>query len=158
MTSGYSIRRFHPVSKKYKAHTGIDYGSPMGTPIFATASGRVVFSGWKTGYGNLIILKHPNGYLTYYGHCSRLIARKGDIVEQSQTIAKVGQTGVATGPHVHYEVRVKGKPINPNSVKRKSGTPVKPELLPAYHQMIADRMSRVEKLLEREEKTILALP
>ena len=158
MTSGYSIRRFHPVSKKYKAHTGIDYGSPMGTPIFATASGRVVFSGWKTGYGNLIILKHPNGYLTYYGHCSRLIARKGKLVEQGQVIAKVGQTGVATGPHVHYEVRVNGKPINPNRVKKTRGTPVKPELLPVYHQMVKERLLVMEEQIQDNEKTTIALP
>ena len=158
LTSGYSIRRFHPVSKKYKKHTGIDYGAPQGTPIFATASGRVVFSGWKTGYGKLIILKHPNGYQTYYGHCSKLIARKGELVEQGQVIAKVGQTGIATGPHVHYEVRVNQKPINPNTVKKTSGTPVKPELLPVYHQMIKERMLLVEKQIGKGSKAALALP
>ncbi len=158
MTSGYSIRRFHPVSKKYKRHTGIDYGAPQGTPIFATAAGQVVFSGWKTGYGNLTILKHPNGYQTYYGHCSKLIARKNDIVEQGQVIAKVGQTGVATGPHVHYEVRVNQKPINPNTLKKTSGVPVKPALLSVYHQMIKERMRLVEKQIEKNSKTALAIP
>jgi murein DD-endopeptidase MepM/ murein hydrolase activator NlpD len=158
MTSNYSIRRFHPISKKYKRHTGIDYGSPMGTPIFATAGGQVIFSGWKTGYGKLIILKHPNGYKTYYGHCSKLIAPKGKLVEQGQTIARVGQTGLATGPHVHYEVRVNNKPINPNTVKKTSGKPVKPELLPVYHQMVAERMHQIKKQLEQAEKATLALP
>ncbi|MBW2592821.1 MAG: M23 family metallopeptidase [Deltaproteobacteria bacterium] len=158
LTSSYSIRRFHPVSKKYKRHTGIDYGAPQGTPIFATASGRVVFAGWKTGYGNLIILKHPNGYQTYYGHCSKLIARKNELVEQGQIIARVGQTGVATGPHVHYEVRINQKPINPNTVKKTSGPPVKPELLPVYRQMIRERMLLVEKQLKKEAETTLALP
>ncbi|PIE67178.1 MAG: hypothetical protein CSA23_05350 [Deltaproteobacteria bacterium] len=78
ITSGYSIRRFHPVLKKYRAHTGIDYGAPRGTPIRATANGRVMFAGWKGGYGKLMIIKHPNGYQTYYGHCSRLLKKRGD--------------------------------------------------------------------------------
>ncbi|MBC2743506.1 MAG: M23 family metallopeptidase [Desulfosarcina sp.] len=129
MTSSFSIRRFHPVLKRYRAHTGIDYGAPMGTPIFATANGRVTFSGWKGGYGKLIIVKHSNGYQTYYGHCRRLLKKPGQLVEQGQVIARVGSTGLSTGPHVHYEVRVNGKPINPIKVKKSRGKPLKPELL-----------------------------
>ena len=90
MTSSYSIRRFHPVSKRYKPHTGIDYGAPTGTPIMATANGKVTFSGRKAGYGKLMIVKHPNGYQTYYGHCSRLLKKRGQMVEQGQVIARVG--------------------------------------------------------------------
>lgn len=155
MTSRYSIRRFHPVSKRYKAHTGIDYGAPTGTPILATANGRVTFAGWKGGYGKLIIVKHPNGYQTYYGHCSRLLKKKGQLVQQGQVIARVGRTGVATGPHVHYEVRVGRKPINPNRVKKSRGKALKPELLVAFKQMVDERLVLVDDLME--EKTSLVM-
>ncbi len=155
MTSSYSIRRFHPVSKRYKPHTGIDYGAPSGTPIMVTANGKVTFSGRKGGYGKLIIVKHPNGYQTYYGHCSRLLKKRGQLVEQGQVIARVGSTGVSTGPHVHYEVRVKGKPINPNKVKKSRGKPLKPELLAKFIQTVNERLLLVENLLE--EKTSLVM-
>ena len=155
MTSRYSIRRFHPVSKRYRAHTGIDYGAPAGTPILATANGRVTFAGWKGGYGKLIVIKHPNGYKSYYGHCSRLLKKRGQVVEQGQVIAKVGSTGVATGPHVHYEVRVGGKPINPNKVKKSRGEPLKSELLAKFKQTADERLRLVDDLLE--EKTSLVM-
>ena len=157
MTSSYSIRRFHPVSKRYKPHTGIDYGAPSGTPIMATATGTVTFSGRKSGYGKLMIVKHPNGYQTYYGHCSRLLKKRGQQVDQGQVIARVGQTGVATGPHVHYEVRVKGKPINPNKVKVKKGRgkPLKPELLATFTQTVNERLLLVENLLEEKTRLVM---
>jgi murein DD-endopeptidase MepM/ murein hydrolase activator NlpD len=155
MTSGYSIRRFHPISKRYKAHTGIDYGAPRGTPIMATANGRVTFAGWKGGYGKLLIVKHANGYQTYYGHCSRLLKKRGQLVEQGQVIARVGSTGISTGPHVHYEVRVNGKPINPNKVKKSRGRPLSPELLAKFKPIVQERLAMVESLLE--EKTSLVM-
>ena len=123
-TSSFSIRRFHPISKKYKRHTGIDYGAAHGTPIYATAGGTVAFAGRRGGYGKLVIIRHPNGYETYYGHCSRLLVKKGTHVKQGQEIAKVGRTGQATGPHVHYETRINGKPVNPNSIKTVRGKPL----------------------------------
>jgi murein DD-endopeptidase MepM/ murein hydrolase activator NlpD len=144
-TSSYSIRRFHPISKKYKRHTGIDYSAPRGTPIFATAGGTVEFAGWRGGYGKLVVIRHPNGYKTYYGHCSRLLAKKGTYVKQGQMIAKVGQTGRATGPHVHYETRIKGKPVNPVTIKTSKGKPLPHDqqarfelALQAHMQMMAD--------------------
>ncbi|BBO70301.1 hypothetical protein DSCA_42310 [Desulfosarcina alkanivorans] len=155
MTSRYSIRRFHPVSKRYKAHTGIDYGAPTGTPIFATANGRVTFSGWKGGYGKLTIVKHPNGYQTYYGHCSRLLKKRGQLVEQGEVIARVGQTGVATGPHVHYEVRVNGKPMNPNKVKKSRGKPLKPALLAKFKETVDERLLLVDRLLEEKDSLVM---
>jgi murein DD-endopeptidase MepM/ murein hydrolase activator NlpD len=147
LTSSFSIRRFHPVSKKYKAHTGIDYGAKQGTPIFATASGKVAFAGWKNGYGKVVIIRHPNGYKTYYGHCSRLLVKGGQFVEQGQTIAHVGKTGNATGPHVHYEVRINGKPINPNRVKRSKGKPVDPKYMQAYRELVASYDAQLEEHL-----------
>ncbi len=146
-TSSFSIRRFHPISKKYKRHTGIDYGAALGTPIHATAGGTVEFAGWRGGYGKLVILRHPNGYKTYYGHCSRLLVKKGVHVEQGQAIAKVGQTGQATGPHVHYETRINGKAVNPNSIKTARGKSLPSDqrarfeaMLQTHMQMMADRL------------------
>ena len=146
-TSSFSTRRFHPVSKRYKRHTGIDYGAAHGTPIHATAGGTVEFAGWQGGYGKLVIVRHPNGYKTYYGHCSRLLVKKGIRVKQGQAIAKVGQTGQATGPHVHYETRINGKPVNPNRIKTDRGKSLPFDqharfelMLQARMQMMADQL------------------
>jgi murein DD-endopeptidase MepM/ murein hydrolase activator NlpD len=139
-TSSYSIRRFHPISKKYKRHTGIDYSAPHGTSIFATAGGTVEFAGWRGGYGKLMVIRHPNGYKTYYGHCSRLLVRKGAYVKQGQTIARVGRTGQATGPHVHYEVRVKGKPVNPNTIKSTRGNPLPADQRVRFESLVQTRL------------------
>jgi murein DD-endopeptidase MepM/ murein hydrolase activator NlpD len=146
-TSSFSTRRFHPISKRYKRHTGIDYGAAHGTPIHATAGGTVEFAGWQGGYGKLVIVRHPNGYKTYYGHCSRLLVKKGIRVKQGQAIAKVGQTGQATGPHVHYETRINGKPVNPNRIKTARGKSLPFDqharfelMLQARMQMMADQL------------------
>ncbi|UCD78438.1 MAG: M23 family metallopeptidase [Desulfobacterales bacterium] len=143
-TSSYSARRFHPISKSYKRHTGIDYSAPHGTPIFATASGTVTFAGWREGYGKLVTVRHPNGYTTYYGHCSRLLVKKGAYVKQGQTIAEVGQTGRATGPHVHYEVRVHGQPVNPSSLKTTKAPPLPPDQRSRFEEIVQQRLLMVE--------------
>ncbi len=139
-TSSYSVRRFHPISKKYKRHTGIDYGAPHGASIFATASGTIEFAGWQGGYGKLVVIRHPNGYKTYYGHCSRLLVKKGTYVEQGQTIARVGRTGRATGPHVHYEVRINGKPVNPNRLKSTKGSPLPSDQRAEFENIVQARL------------------
>jgi murein DD-endopeptidase MepM/ murein hydrolase activator NlpD len=156
LTSSFSIRRFHPVHEKYKAHTGIDYGAPKGTPIFATANGTVIFSGWQNGYGNLVILRHPNGYKTYYGHCNTLIARKGDYIEQGQVLARVGETGIATGPHVHYEVRINNRPVDPNTVKAKKGKPVSADKLEAFKTLVQIRTDYMNNQLGRQKEEFIA--
>ena len=139
-TSSYSIRRFHPISKKYKRHTGIDYSAAHGTPIFATAGGTVEFAGWRGGYGKIVVIRHPNGYKTYYGHCSRLLVKKGTYVKQGQTIARVGRTGQATGPHVHYEIRINGKPVNPNSIKSTKGEPLPSDQRARFDNLVQTRL------------------
>jgi murein DD-endopeptidase MepM/ murein hydrolase activator NlpD len=149
-TSSYSGRRFHPISKKFKRHTGIDYSAPRGTPIFATAAGTVEFSGWRGGYGKLVIIRHPNGYRTYYGHCSRLLVNKGTYVNQGQTIAGVGRTGNATGPHVHYEVRIKGKPVNPNSIKSTKGNPLPSDQRARFDNLVQTRLLTMTDYLYSE--------
>ena len=148
ITSSFSLRRFHPILKKYKRHTGIDYGSRTGTPIFATANGKVKFSGWIGGYGKLVIVVHPNGYETYYGHCSKLLVKPGKYVSQGEVIAKVGSTGHATGPHVHYEVRINRKPINPNSLKSSPGKPLADKFIAEYKTLVSKRLDTLESMIK----------
>ncbi len=154
-TSSFSVRRFHPVKKKYKAHTGIDYGAKKGTPILATADGTVSFSGWKNGYGKLIIISHGNGYKTYYGHCSALVTKKGQKVRQGQKVALVGRTGVATGNHVHYEIRIAGKPVNPNSIKSKRGSRLLGDRLEEFNRTVGLRVAQAEEPLDPIRESVL---
>jgi murein DD-endopeptidase MepM/ murein hydrolase activator NlpD len=97
----------------HEFHPGIDLAVPYGSPIYATGTGTIVYSGWKNGYGNFIEIDHGNGYVTRYGHASRLLVSVGDHVDKNQEIALVGCTGRCTGPHVHYEVLYNGKRQNP---------------------------------------------
>jgi murein DD-endopeptidase MepM/ murein hydrolase activator NlpD len=101
------------VIHRVTTHYGVDFASYYGAPIVATASGRVIFSGWKGAYGKAVIIRHANNFQSLYGHCSRILTRVGASVEQGQVIAQVGSTGWSTGPHVHYGVEIKGAPINP---------------------------------------------
>ncbi len=94
-------------------HTGIDIANRIGTPIYAAASGKVIFAGWIRGYGRVIIISHAYDYSTVYGHCSKLLVKTGQYVRQGQYIAKMGNTGYTTGPHLHFEIRKRGTPQNP---------------------------------------------
>jgi len=110
ISSGFNPHRRHPISGVIRAHKGVDYAAPTGTPIWAAGDGRVQFAGRKGGYGNVVIVDHGGGVTTVYGHMSRIGRgiRPGTPVEQGQTIGLVGMTGAATGPHLHYEYLVKG--------------------------------------------------
>ncbi|MGC9043277.1 MAG: M23 family metallopeptidase [Myxococcota bacterium] len=114
ISSGFG-KRFHPIYKKIKMHHGVDYAAPIGTQVWAVADGFVSFAGVMGGYGNLIILKHKGGLETRYGHLSRFATgiRQGISVEQGRLIGYVGSTGVSTGPHLHFEMRINGNIINP---------------------------------------------
>lgn len=98
-----------------RTHTGIDIGVSTGTPIKAAAGGTVSFSGWKGSLGNLVVISHGNGIQTYYGHCSKLLVSAGQTVSAGQVIAKAGSTGRSTGSHLHFEIRINGSSINPQS-------------------------------------------
>ena len=113
ITSHFTNRRFHPVLKRWKAHHGTDFGARRGTPILAAADGKVIFSGWKGGYGKVIKLQHKDGYVTLYAHQSRLKVKKGKIVKSGQIIGYVGSTGRSTGPHLHFGLYKNGRAINP---------------------------------------------
>ena len=117
LSDRYGWRR-HPVYKKRLFHAGVDVAAPRGTPIHATAAGQVTFAGWQRGYGRLVIIRHANGYSSRYGHCSTLRVKKGQYVKAGQVVARVGATGVATGNHLHFEIRRNGKTQNPLSFVR----------------------------------------
>jgi murein DD-endopeptidase MepM/ murein hydrolase activator NlpD len=118
VTSGYSLSRFHPILKKWGSHRGIDYGAPSGTRIRATANGKVNFVGTQGGYGKMVVLQHAGSITTVYGHLSAFAKglRKGQQVSQGEIIGYVGATGLATGPHLHYEFRVGNEQRNPLKV------------------------------------------
>ena len=126
VTSSFSNSRKHPVFGFHRAHTGVDFGAPTGTRVKATGDATVAFAGRKGGYGNLVILRHQNGYETYYAHLSAFASgiRPGRSVGQGEVIAYVGSTGASTGPHLHYEVRITGKPYNPMTIKLPGSTPL----------------------------------
>ncbi|MCW5618920.1 MAG: M23 family metallopeptidase [Nitrosomonas sp.] len=126
ISSGFSHARFHPVLKEWRAHRGIDYAAPTGTPVKATANGTVSFAGTQRGYGKLIVLKHSGPYETAYGHLSRFAKglANGARIKQGDIIGYVGMTGMATGPHLHYELRVDGVQRDPAKVALPTSTPI----------------------------------
>jgi murein DD-endopeptidase MepM/ murein hydrolase activator NlpD len=113
ITSAFSRSRFHPIHHEALPHEGIDIAAVKGTQIFAAAKGVVVRSAWETGYGMMVEIDHGYGYTTRYGHASRLLVKAGQTVKRGDVIALVGNTGIATSSHLHYEVRLEGKPVNP---------------------------------------------
>jgi murein DD-endopeptidase MepM/ murein hydrolase activator NlpD len=112
ITSSFGMR-FHPILRVTKLHTGIDFRAATGTPIRAAASGVVIGATYLQGYGNTVILDHGSGMSTVYAHCSRIYVLPGARIARGQTIAAVGSTGYSTGPHLHFEIRVNGRPVNP---------------------------------------------
>lgn len=135
ITSGFSAARYHPILHKWRAHKGVDFAAPIGTPVRATADGTVAFIGRERGYGNFIVLKNQRPFSTAYGHLSRFAKglHRGSKVHQGQVIAYVGMTGLATGPHLHYEFRVSGVARNPMTVALPTAYP----LAPKYRQLFA---------------------
>jgi murein DD-endopeptidase MepM/ murein hydrolase activator NlpD len=112
VTSGFAMR-IHPIFNTWKQHNGVDYAAPAGTPVRAVGDATVDFAGWQNGYGNVVVLKHGNDRLTTYAHLSAFHVAKGERVEQGDTIGTVGSTGFATGPHLHFEVKIAGQLADP---------------------------------------------
>lgn len=114
ITSEFGMR-FHPILKIRRMHTGLDFGASVGTTVRASAGGVVILAEHKGGYGNTVVIEHGGGLQTLYGHLSRYTVSAGQRVSQGQTIGKVGNSGLSTGPHLHFEIRVNGRPVNPRS-------------------------------------------
>jgi murein DD-endopeptidase MepM/ murein hydrolase activator NlpD len=119
VSSPFNMHRYHPILGITRPHTGTDFAAPYGSPIRATAKGIIIFEGMNGGYGRAVMLKHYNGYVTLYGHMSHFAKglHKGAVIYQGQTIGYIGTSGLANGPHVHYEVRIAGHFNDPMKVK-----------------------------------------
>jgi murein DD-endopeptidase MepM/ murein hydrolase activator NlpD len=148
LSSNFGARR-HPVLGTMRMHKGVDYAARTGTPIMAAGDARVQFAGTQRGYGNVVILDHGRGYTTLYGHMSRLGSyRTGARVPQGAVIGYVGSTGLATGPHLHYEFRVNGQHRNPLSVTMPPPEPLKGAELAAFRAQTAPAMARIRGMEE----------
>jgi len=145
VSSGFGMRR-HPIAQAWIKHQGIDYAAPTGTRVRAVGDGIVEFAGTKGGYGNVVILRHHGQYSTTYAHLSRISVRRGARVAQNDTIGAVGQTGWATGPHLHYEFRVAGESRNPFSIAMPAALPVAQSELPAFRLHAEPLVSRLDLL------------
>jgi murein DD-endopeptidase MepM/ murein hydrolase activator NlpD len=146
ITSGFSSARFHPVLQKWRAHKGIDYGAPVGTRVKATGNGTVEFVGVQGGYGKVVILRHQTRYTTLYGHLSGFAAglRKGSRVSQGDVIGFVGATGLASGPHLHYEFRVSDVHQNPLAMALPSAPPLLPQQLGMFRAQTEAVLGRLD--------------
>jgi murein DD-endopeptidase MepM/ murein hydrolase activator NlpD len=142
VTSSFG-RRFHPISRVWRQHTGIDYGAPTGTPVAAIADGTVEMARWNGGYGNFVRIRHSGGLVSCYGHLSRYGAgaKAGRSVRQGQTIGYVGSTGFSTGPHLHFEVRRSGSPVNPLKVIPPRAEPVAKRNMPEFERAKASYLA-----------------
>lgn len=148
ISSGFTRSRYHPVLKKWRAHKGVDYAARKGTPVRATANGTVAVSTRQRGYGKLIILKHRGRYSTAYAHLSAFAKglRKGKRVNQGDIIGYVGSTGLATGPHLHYEFRINGVQRNPLRVVMPAAIPLTAKNVPAFNKNTEPLMARLNML------------
>jgi murein DD-endopeptidase MepM/ murein hydrolase activator NlpD len=137
ITSGFTTARFHPILQKWRAHKGVDYGAPTGTRVKATADGVVEIAGRHGGYGNLIVLRHQSKYTTWYGHLSGFAPgiHRGAHVTQGEVIGYVGATGLATGPHLHYEFRVNDHQQDPLRVVMPEAPPITPDRRAAFESV-----------------------
>jgi murein DD-endopeptidase MepM/ murein hydrolase activator NlpD len=147
ITSRFGLRR-HPIFRNWRAHEGVDYAAPTGTRVKSTGEGIVVFAGRKGGYGNLVVLRHHGGYSTYYAHLRNFARgmRAGSRVEQGQTIGYVGQTGWATGPHLHYEFRVHGQHRDPLRLAFPAADPLSRGELQRFRQIAEPLTARLDLL------------
>lgn len=145
VTSGFGMR-MHPIARAWRAHKGIDYAAPQGTRVRAVGDAVVDFAGPKGGYGNVVVLRHNGQYSTVYAHLSRIAVRRGARVSQNDTIGAVGQTGWATGPHLHYEFQVGGEARNPFSIAMPAAIPIAAQELPAFRDYATPLVARLELL------------
>jgi murein DD-endopeptidase MepM/ murein hydrolase activator NlpD len=146
MRSGFGARN-HPLLGYFKMHTGVDWAAPLGTAIYASGNGLVEKVGWESGYGKYVKIKHANGYETAYGHMSAFARnlQEGSHVRQGQVIGYVGSTGLSTGSHVHYEIMINGRFIDPMKVKLPRGRVLEGPLLASFEE----QRDKLEQVLAR---------
>lgn len=153
ISSRFSLRRRHPLLGYTRAHRGVDYAAPGGTPIHAVGDGRVIYAGWKGGYGRFVLIRHTNrNHVTAYAHMSRYAhgLRRGVHVHQGQVIGYVGMSGLATGPHLHFEFRIRGRKVNPLAIRRAPARPVPAAQMARFRKAASsalEHMSRTPTLL-----------
>ncbi len=146
ISSNFNMRRKHPIHKKIKAHRGVDYAAPRGTPIYAAGNGKVTASAYSKANGNYVFIRHGEGFVTKYLHLTKRKVRKGQSVKQRQTIGTVGSTGYATGPHLHYEFVVNGVHRNPRTVKLPEARPIVTSKKPAFIAQTTPLLVRLKQL------------
>ncbi len=161
ISSQFTAARMHPILGRMRAHKGVDYAAPSGTPIHAAGDGVIKYHGWERGYGNFVVIQHDRSISTAYGHMSRFVKGQhvGERVRQGEVIGYVGMTGLATGPHLHYEFRVNGVQRNPQTV-----TLPKPEPLPAVQmarfkaEVVKPQLARLTELDARIKLARVSAP
>lgn len=146
VTSDFNPRRFHPITRQIRPHNGIDWGAPTGTPVWAAGDGRIIRSAFNNVNGNYVFIQHGNHIVTRYLHLSRRDVRQGDRVRQGQTIGAVGATGLATGPHLHYEFLVNGTHRNPRTVDLPRAEPLPDELMDEFRRTGAPLLAQLDSL------------
>jgi murein DD-endopeptidase MepM/ murein hydrolase activator NlpD len=157
ISSRFNRSRMHPVLGYARRHEGTDYAAASGTPVMSAGDGTVVSAGWSGGYGRMVVVRHSNGITTRYGHLRGFAGgvRAGSRVSQGQVIGYVGSTGLATGPHLHYEFRVNGVARDPSRVDLGNGAPIAPSLVPAFD---ADRLQLSHLLLGQPVTAVAVIP
>lgn len=153
VSSRFNLARMHPVLNRIRAHKGVDYAAPMGTAVRAVANGRVDYAGKQSGYGNVIVLQHGERYSTLYGHLMKFASgiSRGDTVKQGQLIGYVGMTGLATGPHLHYEFRINGAHVDPLKIKLPKAIPLEKKYLTAFRQTVGPLLNQLSLLSAEPE-------
>jgi len=153
-TSGFSMR-LHPIFQTMKAHLGVDYAAPTGTPAQTVGDGVVEFAGVQGGYGNTVIVRHGNNHSTVYAHLSRIQVRKGQTVQKGQTIGAVGSTGWSTGPHLHFEFRVNGTHVDPQKViQQAQSVPLSPTALVRFKTAATQARSQLQAAAQMREGNV----
>lgn len=152
ISSNFNMRRMHPVHKLIKAHRGVDYAAPQGTPVYAAGNGRVIASAYSPANGNYVFIQHGGKYITKYLHLTKRMVRQGQSIVQGKTIGTVGSTGYATGPHLHYEFLVSGVHHDPRTVKLPEATPISKD---QRHSFVA-QTANLLALLNKYEGTLIA--
>ena len=150
-------KRKHPILKKWRAHKGVDYAASRGTPIRATADGKIIHAGRKGGYGNAVILKHAGRFTTLYAHMNGFAkgVRRGNRVKQGQVIGYIGSTGLATGPHLHYEFRLDGVHRNPLTFKTPKASSVAENDRAQFDQLVAIKLAKLDRVVQQYQVALL---